>query len=82
MIVFFVNETSSSGSSDHEYAVHNLLSYLHYQFVVIAVYGEDNSTAERTSASMTVEGSELVCVYTHDCSYMAHFCFKMIVMMS
>lgn len=56
---FFANETSSSNTSDHLYSLDDLMFYSHYQFMLVAVYGDDNSTAVSANVSMTAEGGEM-----------------------
>ena len=60
MMDFFDNETSSFGNG-RTFTITDLLFYSHYQFELVAVYGDDSSTAARINVTMTAEGSEFVC---------------------
>ena len=48
-------------NDSRSYVVSGLLFYSHYRFEVIAVYGDDNSTATSVNVTMTAEGSEFMC---------------------
>ena len=64
MMDFFDNETSSFGDG-RTFTVTDLLFYSHYQFELVAVYGDDSSAAARINVTMTAEGSEFVCTKIH-----------------
>ena len=79
MVAFFDNETESFGSGGdlRLYTISDLLFYSQYQFELSAVYGSDNSTAEKVNVSMTAQGSEFIRTalrrvhpHTRSCMYM------------
>ena len=58
VVDFSDNETVSSGDVDRLYVVSSLLFYSHYQFMLVAVYGVENSTVVSANVSMTAEGGK------------------------
>ena len=59
VVEFFDNETVSFDDVNRSYVLSSLLFYSHYQFMLVAVYGVENSTAVSANASMTAEGGKL-----------------------
>ena len=60
MMKFFDNETISFATDGRMFTVTDLLFDSHYQFELVAVYGDDSSAAARVTVMMTAEGSEFI----------------------
>ena len=66
---FFDNDTTSMGDEGRSFALTNLLFYSDYQFDLVAVYGENDSSIAMDTAT-TAEGGEQIKKFTaFYCSY-------------
>ena len=61
MIEIMDNQADVFDDDSRSYSISDLLFYSHYQFELIAVYGDDNSTSTSVNVTMTAEGSEFMC---------------------